>query len=375
MIKLNKKILKMILFVFIAIITVIAVYTVSYLFFSPQFGAKSKGEYAERINNSPNFKDEVFKNLEIPQISIDIKFSTFFKFFTRGDKYPPHSLPYQKIDPQSFNTLADSLTRVTWFGHSAVLLELDGKKIMFDPMLSNNSGPHPLFAPKRFSDNLPIEIEALPALDAVLISHDHYDHLDYETIIKINDKVKQFIVPLGVASHLISWGVDKNKIVELDWWETTNIADISIVSTPTQHFSGRGLTDRNSTLWCSWVIKGKNVNLFYSGDSGYNQAFKKIGELYGPFALTMLECGQYNEQWHQVHMMPEESVQANIDLKGNLMMPIHWGAFSISLHNWDDPIERVTRKAKELGVKLTTPMLGEQIILSSNEPDSVWWIE
>ena len=178
---------------------------------------------------------------------------------------------------------------------------------------------------------------------------------------------------MGVGAHLRSWDVEAAKIIELDWWETANFKGIDLVATPARHFSGRGLLDRYTTLWCSWVIKGKQVNLFFGGDSGYDDSFKVIGDKYGPFDFAMLECGQYDVQWPDIHMMPEEAVQANIDLNSKLFMPIHWGAFKLGLHSWKDPIERALKKADAMEVKLSTPKIGEPIILKESIPVSCWW--
>ena len=266
-----------------------------------------------------------------------------------------------------------SNVKVTWFGHSALLLEVNNRKIFLDPMLGKIPAPHPWLGSKRFNEDLPMKIEDIPQIDAVLISHDHYDHLDYWSITKLKDKVKMFYVPLGVAAHLKSWGVDESRIVELDWWEEAKFEELTFVSTPSRHFSGRGLFNKDSTLWCSWVIKSENTKIFFSGDGGYSKTFKEIGEKFGPFDLTLLECGQYNEGWSEIHMMPEETVQTHIDLRGELLMPIHWGAFKLSIHPWQEPVERLLKKANSLNVKVTTPKIGEPVILGKSVPSSNWW--
>ncbi len=213
-----------------------------------------------------------------------------------------------------------------------------------------------------------------PRLDAVLISHDHYDHLDYGSVQKLKEKVKDFYVPLGVGAHLRRWGVAESAIHELNWWEEVNHAGLTIVFTPSRHFSGRGITDRNTTLWGSWIIQGESKNLYFSGDGGYGPHFQKIGERYGPFDLAMMECGQYDERWAQIHMMPEESAQAAVDVRAKQMMPIHWGAFRLALHSWTDPIERVTEKAVQLQMPVTTPKIGETFVVGSpNLPRAKWW--
>jgi L-ascorbate metabolism protein UlaG (beta-lactamase superfamily) len=228
----------------------------------------------------------------------------------------------------------------------------------------------------RFFKELPIEIEELPVIDMILFSHDHYDHLDYGSVKKLAGKTKQFAVPLGVGAHLEAWGIEKARITELDWWEDFKVQDISLIFTPSRHFSGRGLNNRFSTLWGSWVIIGKEEKLFFSGDGGYGPHFQEIGNRFGPFDFAMLECGQYKENWKEIHMMPEETALAALDLKAKEFMPIHWGAFSLAMHSWTDPVERVLAKSQELGLKIRVPKIGSMIeIKEESQPELYpWWI-
>lgn len=311
--------------------------------------------------------------MEKTVVMTNFKISTFFEFFTDGDKVPDIPIPVHQINADQINGLADSLTRVTWFGHSTVLIETAGKTIFIDPMLGDVPAPIPWFGSKRFNPILPIDIENLPFIDVVLISHDHYDHLDYGSILKLKDKVGKFYTPLGVGAHLRSWGVEKDKIIEMDWWETETFDEFKFVSTPARHFSGRGMFDRNSTLWCSWVIQSKHANIFFSGDGGYGSHFKEIGDKYGPFDFTMMECGQYNEQWSQIHMLPKQIPQAQIDLRGKLLMPIHWGAFKLALHSWREPVEFLLKETEKIGIEVTTPEIGEPIILGEPYPSVHWF--
>nr|WP_246294474.1 MBL fold metallo-hydrolase [Paenibacillus planticolens] len=282
--------------------------------------------------------------------------------------------PAANIDVETFR-LADEITvpngtRVTWFGHSAFLLEIEGKRLLFDPMLGTRI---PWVGAKRYSKNLPLQPEDFPAIDAIILSHDHYDHLDYSSIRKLKDKANRFIVPLGVGRHLIKWGVASEKISEHQWYEELVIEDLTLACMPARHFSGRGLFNRNSTLWCSWVIVGRETRVYFSGDSGYGPHFKEIGDTYGPFDLTMMECGQYDERF-LIHMKPEETVQAHLDLRGQLLIPIHWGAFTLAFHLWTDPIERVTKAATEQKVKIATPKIGETVVIAAKEiPSNAWW--
>ena len=226
---------------------------------------------------------------------------------------------------------------------------------------------------QRFS-TLPIEAEDLPPIDAVLLSHDHYDHLDYPSILKLKEKVGHFFVPLGLGSHLKHWGLAESKITELDWWQEIQFFNLTFVCTPAQHFSGRGLSDRNKTLWASWVILTDKTRLFFSGDSGYFDGFTKIGNQYGPFDICLLECGQYNERWQEIHMMPEETLQAHLDLKGKILIPIHWGAFNLALHTWTEPPERLLKAARaHPEVIISTPIIGQTVNLSAPIPQTTWW--
>ncbi|WP_270343983.1 MBL fold metallo-hydrolase [Bacillus mobilis] len=270
----------------------------------------------------------------------------------------------------------ESLESVTWFGHSASLLKIEGKNLLLDPMFGDASSPFPVFTSKRYSGAFSLEREDLQEIDAIIISHNHYDHLNYKSIMLLKDRAKHFYVPTGVAQYLIKWGVSPSKISEHNWWDEIMFDNIKLVCAPARHFSGRSMKDRDCSLWCSWLILGQETRVFFSGDSGYAPHFKEIGDKYGPFDLTLMECGQYDPRWSAIHMLPEETVQAHIDVKGDLLLPIHWGAFTLALHEWSDPIERVTKEAKRLGVKITTPQIGESITLKSTEyPSSAWWKE
>ncbi|HFJ9287006.1 TPA: MBL fold metallo-hydrolase, partial [Bacillus toyonensis] len=267
----------------------------------------------------------------------------------------------------------ESLESVTWFGHSASLLKVEGKKLLLDPMLGDASSPFPIFNSKRYSGVFSLEREDLQEIDAIIISHNHYDHLNYKSIMELKDRTKHFYVPMGVAQYLIKWGVSPSKISEHKWWDEITFDTIKLVCAPARHFSGRSMTDRDRSLWCSWLILGQETKVFFNGDSGYAPHFKEIGDKYGPFDLTLMECGQYDTRWSAIHMLPEETVQAHIDVKGELLLPIHWGAFTLALHEWSDPIERVTKEAKRLGVTVATPQIGESITLkSTNYLSSTW---
>ena len=226
--------------------------------------------------------------------------------------------------------------------------------------------------PKRFHDN-PIDIEELPKIKAVIISHDHYDHLDKKSVKQLNNKVETFYTTLGVSKHLIKFGIPKNKIVELNWWESIKVDNLEFICTPAQHFSGRTLMDRDKTLWSSWVIKSSSATLFFGADSGYFNGFKEIGDKYGPFDMTFLEVGAYNEKWSEIHMMPHQSIQAHIDLKGEVLFPIHNGTFDLSLHAWYEPFEKIDLLAKEKNIDIRYPIMGKTIPILEKIETHKWW--
>jgi L-ascorbate metabolism protein UlaG (beta-lactamase superfamily) len=365
---------KMVIGIIASLLGIIILTAFLFINFSPEFGEKSKGKQLEKIEASKNYENGKFKNLSETNVDGNINYwKTLAEYFTKGNKVPDWSIPVIKITSETIKNTPDTITKITWFGHSALLVEIDGKKIFLDPMLGNVPAPHPWLGSNRFNDTLPLAIENIPNLDAVIISHDHYDHLDYGSIKKLNDRVNHFYVPLGVGAHLISWGVSENKITEMDWWESTLLEGITLTATPSRHFSGRGVTDRFRTQWSSWVIQGKKDAIYFSGDSGYDTHFKEIGDKFGPFDIVIMECGQYDEQWPLIHMMPEETVKATIDVKGKLLLPIHWGSFKLGLHSWTDPAERVSKQATLQNVSLTTPIIGEVIILGEGAPNSNWW--
>jgi L-ascorbate metabolism protein UlaG (beta-lactamase superfamily) len=371
-----KKAIKMILLYTLGFIVLSAIGVVAYINIYPGFGASSNGKRLERMEASPNYSDGSFQNtLETTMSHPDRSIFTAMKKFFFGDenRTPKSDIPIVKTD-LSLHKSNDTGLVITWLGHSSVLINIEGKTILTDPVFSERPSPVPFIGPKQFNKELPLSIKDMPEIDIVLISHDHYDHLDYGAIPKLNKKTKLFIVPLGVAAHLIRWGIPEGKIIEHDWWESDNYADgLEITSTPARHFSGRGFMSGNSTLWTSWVIKSKSHKIFFGGDSGYFPGFKTIGEKYGPFDLVMLESGAYSKYWPYIHMMPEETVQAGIDLKGEILMPIHWGKFNLSIHPWTEPIERLLKEAKNKNVKVATPLIGDSFYIKAEIPQSKWW--
>lgn len=372
-----KKAFKMIGLAIVGLILVMVLVGVVFMYTSPQFGKSATKTQLVEYSKSKNFKEGVFENIggvQMRSYSFREYISMIFKFLSKQpNAIPKGFLPVQKVDSTSIANYEYKKPKIIWFGHSAVLLQIEGKNILLDPMFGDVPAPNDLLGSARFNRTLPIAIEQLPHIDAVIISHDHYDHLDYGSIIKLKSKVTAFYTPLGVGNHLASWGIAKDKITELDWWQEITFENLKFVCTPSQHFSGRGLTDRAATLWSSWIIQSHKDNIYFSGDSGYGEHFKQIGEKYGPFDFAMMECGQYNEMWTEIHMMPEQTIQASKDLQAKLIMPIHWGSFKLAMHPWDDPILRATQSAKELNVSITTPEIGEELIIGDEYPTTTWW--
>ncbi|MBF9237842.1 MBL fold metallo-hydrolase [Hymenobacter sp. BT683] len=343
---------------------------------SPQFGGKPSKADVAVYEKSGHYQDGEFVNL-VPteELTEGSTLGILWKFLFRKDPHatPAGPLPMQPLDSLAITKKTPDLVRVTWFGHSASLVELAGKNILLDPMLSIEMGPVNWATPNRYNPNLPISAEKLPPIDAVLISHDHYDHLDYQTIRRIKDKVAHFYVPLGIGPHLRAWGVAPERIIEMNWGDEAQFDGLTVVCTPSRHFSGRGLTNRNSTMWSSWVMKSATKRVFYSGDGGYGPHFSTIGATQGPFDLALMECGQYDRQWAQIHMMPEQSVQAARDVRAAVMMPVHWAAFTEANHAWNDPVRRATAEAARLQQPITTPHLGEPVTLGTELPRARWW--
>jgi len=343
-----------------------------YFRLAPQMGGKAKGKRLERITASPNFKNNFFQNPVIT--TMDIPPGKVFKdFFSKGiDRTPVKPIITLPINKGLYNQAVNDEVIITWLGHSTLLIKTGGITILTDPVFSDRASMTTFFGPKKFDYTNDYKLEDLPPIDIVIISHDHYDHLDYRAIQALKKTVKKFFMPLGVGSHFERWGVDPEKIVELDWWESVNYQNIELIATPTRHFTGRKLNDRFKTLWCGWVIKSEKKSLYFSGDSGYWDGFKKIGDKYGPFDITMIECGQYSPYWPTIHMAPEESVQAALDLQSKAAMPIHWGKFKLSLHSWYEPPTRFKAKAEIEKLPVVIPQIGETFSLE-NLPTIEWW--
>lgn len=338
----------------------------------PSFGKLPDGRRLDRIKSSANYRDGKFQNIEPTAMMAEgvSYFGMIRDFFGKGvDREPQHDLPVVRTNLRS---LPDDGVLV-WFGHSSFFIRAGGKNILVDPVFSLRPSPVQFAGSKSFAGTMAYSADDFPDLDVVVITHDHYDHLDYSTIIALKDRVALFCVPLGVGAHLAHWGVAESSIIEFDWWESREIGiDLRITSTPARHFSGRGLS-RDKTLWSSWVLNTGTHNLFLGGDSGYSIAFREIGEKYGPFDLALLECGQYDAKWPSIHMMPEETVQASLDLKAEVLLPIHWAKFKLGLHPWKEPIQRALAAADSLHVTVATPRIGQPVHLGQPLPSDKWW--
>ena len=285
---------------------------------------------------------------------------------------PTGMIPVKPLTREQLDKAADfSVYRL---GHSTLLLKLRGRYWLTDPVYCERASPFQWVGPKRFHAP-PISLDELPPLEAVILSHNHYDHLDQKTVLLLAAKTQQFLAPLGVGDLLVKWGVPASKVQQLDWWQGTQLAGVRFIATPSQHFSGRGLFDHNQTLWASWVMIIDEVRIFFSGDSGYFDGFKQIGEQFGPFDLTLMETGAYNVDWPHVHMQPEQSLQAHIDLNGRWLLPIHNGTFDLAFHAWSEPFARIVALAAQRNVLITTPQMGEAFNLLTPHPGRAWWLE
>ncbi len=335
-------------------------------------GKNPSGKRLERIKQSPNYKNNAFQNLShTDQLSKDTSYAKIMKdnFNKSKNTEPKKILPFVKTD---LHAIHSEEPVIVWFGHSSYLLKINGKTILVDPVFSGNASPFS-FMIKAFKGSDEYKAEHMPKIDLLLLTHDHYDHLDYKTLKLLRSKIKQIYCPLGVGSHLEHWGFEESRITELDWWETCSFEnDIVITAAPARHYTGRTMV-RSKMLWASYILKTKTHSIYLGGDSGYDSHFKMIGEKYGPFDIALLESGQYNTSWPNIHMMPEQTVQASIDLKANILFPIHWGKFALAMHDWDEPIKRVLKKAEELSVKVTTPMIGQPLFISKNYETKFWW--
>ncbi len=326
----------------------------------PQFGASAAGPRLERMKRSPNFSKGKARNL-VPRPMADPGTSmaaAILRFFLGGQRRKPEvEIPLIRPTRRSLLPRGQRL-RATWLGHSTVLLEVDGQILLTDPMFGERSSPFPFAGPRRFHPP-PLLLGDLPQIDAVILSHDHYDHLDHGTIVALARQSPRFFVPLGVGAHLESWGVNPASIAELDWWEETELGPLRLACTPAHHFSGRRMFDRNGTLWSSWAIVGPEHRVWFGGDTGPLDIAPQIGQCYGPFDLTMLEVGAHAPEWGSIHLGPDAAAALHRQVMGRTMLPVHWGTFNLALHDWDAPILRLLELAATGDLALLAPLPGQ----------------
>lgn len=344
------------------------------LIFSPQFGARLKRRHKKQYARSKYWNGKRFENLSKTVMNVNLR--TFpgllrAQFKDRQLRTPDQPIPLIPFDQLKWEMNPEH-PKFIWYGHSVLLLKLNGQNILIDPMFGSDASPIAPIKTRRFSDNTLEIIDQLPKIDAVFLTHDHYDHIDLTSIKKLRGKVDHWFVGLGIARHLERWKISPAKIREFDWWESFTFKEIQVTYTPSRHFSGRGPFDRAQSLWGGWVFKSATNNIYWSGDGGYGEHFKEVGEKLGPFDWGFMECGQYNELWHQIHMYPEETVQAAIDARVNNTIPVHWGGFALALHKWKDPIERFIIEANKKEIIYSTPEIGA-LIEHGSEVNKLWW--
>ena len=342
--------------------------------FHLQFGGKVTDELQSQYEQSENWRDGHFQNLEKTEMDIALGKipGVIYKQLTKKGQKPKESLPVIPFQKPAFLAPANK-AKFIWYGHSVVLMHMNGKTILIDPMLGGDTTPIAPFDNKRFSDDSLSLIDDFPEIDLILLTHDHYDHLDFDSIQKLKHKTKKYYVALGLKRHLVRWGVEPNLITEFDWWDEQMLEDIKITFTPTRHFSGRGLTDRAKCLWGGWVFNTETENIWFSGDGGYGDHFKMIGERFAPFDFAFMECGQYNDDWRPIHMFPDESIQAAMDAQVQKVMPVHWAGFSLSYqHTWTEPADEFVKYAKQNDVDYLLPPIGK-LFTYADILQEEWW--
>jgi len=355
---------------------------------SPRIGGNPVGERLQRIKALPNYRDGQLHNLEPTDMNMPA--TTMLKVMwtmLRGAKgrEPERPIPVVPFDREAWERIPGAEVGIAWFGHSCVLLKVDGITFLTDPVFGERASTFTFAGPKRFTYTEHMRVSMLPPVDVVLLSHDHYDHLCYETVHSLvvlrmsgaaHDRPKnklRFITAVGVGAHLEKWGVDASRITELAWWQEEVVGPVKVTLTPTRHFTGRSMTNRFSTLWGGFVLQGSDKRLYFGADSGYSSTFKEIGERFGGFDLALLECGAYSEHWPQIHMFPEETAQAALDLKARVLMPIHWGKFALGLHPWKESIERIMQVAEGKRPPLLTPRIGRTMTAIDPACSERWW--
>jgi L-ascorbate metabolism protein UlaG (beta-lactamase superfamily) len=335
---------------------------------------RASGARRERIKASPRFNGRVFVNTNPVSLGFKegVERPTMRELLCGGERrIPSGALPL--VNPvEQWTKPSETGLRVTWLGHSTLLIEIDGVRVLTDPVWGQRASPLPFAGPKRFHPP-PAPLTALAPLDAVIVSHDHYDHLDRPTIRALARMRVPFITSLGVGTHLEKWGIAPERITELDWWEHTDVNGVAVTAAPAQHFSGRGIKDRNTTLWSSFHLRGPAHSVFDGADTGLTREYTDIARRCGPFDLVALEIGAYHPAWGDIHMGPDKALAAYAMLGSGVFLPVHWGTFNLAVHPWDEPAETVFQRAPSLGVPLVTPRLGEPLEPSQAEAPEPWW--
>jgi L-ascorbate metabolism protein UlaG (beta-lactamase superfamily) len=340
-------------------------------------GARAEGLRLERMQASPQWREGTFRNIAPIRPGLRdpaAKMPTLAEFICGGTRRVP-SGPLPALDPrEGWRRAPASGLRATWLGHSTVLVEIDGVRLLTDPVWGLRASPSQLAGPKRFQP-VPVALKSLPPIDAVLVSHDHYDHLCLPTMRALAKTDVPFITSLGVGAHLQAFGVPAERITELDWWQSATVpgSEVEVTAAPSQHFSGRGLKDRNATLWSSLVMRGPRHRVFFSGDTGLTDQYTQIRDRLGPFDLVMLEVGAFHPAWGDIHLGPENALQALALLGGGAFLPVHWGTFSLAMHAWDQPAETLLALAPRQGVQLVMPQLGQPVEPVQVESVTPWW--
>jgi L-ascorbate metabolism protein UlaG (beta-lactamase superfamily) len=339
---------------------------------NPGVQCQSPAERTFQVQDSPEWRQGHFQNPQ-PTWS-NIPKAVFHQVFGAKvpETTPSHPIAVLYSHGEALSSPPPSGLRVTWFGHSSALVEVDGSKLLIDPFWGERASPFSWLGPKRWYAP-PIPLQNLPEIDAVLISHDHYDHLDFSTIAAMRSWRTIFIVPLGVGKQLQRWGIPQSRITELDWWQSTQLGRVKLVATPARHQSGRSLLRLRKTLWAGWAILGDQHRVWYSGDTGYSRDFFAIGERLGPFDVTLIEVGQYGKYWPDFHLGPEQAVEVNRNVGGQTMIPVHWGLIKLSNHGWTEPVERVLVAAHCRHVDVEIPRPGESVEPTLHPHIPVWW--
>jgi len=329
----------------------------------------------DEVRHSPQYREGRFRNTDRPRTSAAEAPSgaTIREFLFGGERRTPSApVPLVGAVKPAADPVMPGGLHITWYGHASALVEIDGHRVLIDPIWSDRPSPVPMVGPRRLHP-VPHQLSDVGRIDAVLISHDHYDHLDLPTVrTLLRDQAAPFVVPIGVGAHLRHWNVPESRIVELDWHEHVELGALRLTATPAQHFSGRTLA-RDTTLWTSWAIRVGERAVFYSGDTGYCAAFAEIGERYGPFDATLIQIGAYDAAWPDIHMTPEEGVSTHLDVRGEVLIPVHWGTFNLAMHSWSDPVDRAWRESKAREITLAVPRPGERIDVDDPPEVDGWW--